>query len=123
MKKEVENKKEELIIDAEGKSLGRVATMVATSLMGKDSPFYERNKFSGRPVKVVNSSKIKITNKKLDSIKHKRYSGYPGGLRVMSASHTIGKKGWSEVVRLAVRKMLPSNKLRREMMKNLVVEN
>jgi large subunit ribosomal protein L13 len=109
-------------IDATGKSLGRVATEVAMHLMGKTSAKFQRNIFSGFPVKVTNASKIKISAKKLSEIFHTRYSGYPGGLRVLKAKETAEKKGMKELVKLAVYQMLPDNKLRRQMMKNLSVE-
>lgn len=117
------NKKiEEKIIDAGGQSLGRVAAEAAVSLMGKDRPSFERHFFSGRQVKIINASKIKITVKKLEGLTNKRYSGMPGGLRILKGAETVGKKGFGELARLAVRKMLPGNKLRREMMKNLKIE-
>lgn len=110
-------------IDAAGRSLGRVATEVAMSLMGKTSAKFERNTYTGFPVKVVNVSKIRVSNKKLAGIEHKRYSGYRGGLRIMKGTETVEKKGMKEMVRLAVYQMLPGNKLRREMMKHLKIED
>lgn len=114
-------KKETKIIDAADKTLGRVASEVAMHLMGKTAASFERNKYSGFPVTIVNASKISITPKKLETITHKRYSGIPGGLRVMSAAETATKKGMKELVRLATYQMLPGNKLRRIMMKNLII--
>jgi len=93
------------------------------SLMGKTKPTFERNVYSGLPVKVINASKLRITAKKLAEIQHSRYSGIPGGLRVMKASETAEKKGMRELVRLATFQMLPDNKLRRTMMKNLKIED
>jgi large subunit ribosomal protein L13 len=115
-------KDENKIIDAQGRTLGRVATEVAISLMGKTKASFERNVYSGIPVKVINTSKIKITIKKLAEINHKRYSGIPGGLRITKGTETREKKGMKELVRLATYQMLPGNKLRREMMKNLIIE-
>lgn len=115
--------KETRIIDAAGKVLGRLASEVAWVLMGKDRATFERHVYSGLPVKIRNASKIKITRKKLEIIYHTRYSGIPGGLRILKASETVFKKGFPELIRLAVYRMLPSNKLRREMMKNLTIEN
>jgi len=116
-------KKNEIItIDASGRTLGRVATEVAMSLMGKTKASFERNKYSGFPVKVINAGKIRITVKKLDEIVHKRYSGMRGGLRILKGTETRTKKGIKELVKLAIFQMLPGNKLRREMMKNLTVE-
>jgi large subunit ribosomal protein L13 len=118
----MQKKKEIKIIDANGRTLGRVATEVAMSLMGKTRVDFERNKYSGIPVKVVNAGKIKITVKKLAEITHKRYSGMRGGLRITPGTETRIKKGMKELVRFATFQMLPGNKLRREMMKNLTIE-
>ena len=111
------------IIDAEGRTLGRVATEVAMSLMGKTKASFERNVYCGIPVTVKNSSKLKITTKKLTEIYHTRYSGYRGGLRILKGTETAEKKGLKELIRLATYQMLPDNKLRREMMKNLIIED
>jgi large subunit ribosomal protein L13 len=116
-------KTEDKVIDASGRTLGRVATEVAMSLMGKTKATFERNAYSGMPVKVVNASKIRITAKKLESIYHTRYSGIPGGLRILSGTETAEKKGLKELLKLATEQMLPSNKLRREMMKNLTIQD
>jgi large subunit ribosomal protein L13 len=91
--------------------------------MGKDKASFERNVYSGSPVSVINASKIKITAKKLDEIYHTRYSGYRGGLRILKGTETAEKKGMKEMVSLAVYHMLPGNKLRREMVKNLKVQD
>lgn len=122
MRKTSTNTKEVKTIDASGRTLGRVATEVAMSLMGKTKATFERNKYSGFPVKVINASKIKITAKKLESIYHTRYSGIPGGLRIMKGTETVEKKGLQEMLKLATFQMLPDNKLRREMMKHLKIE-
>lgn len=113
----------EKIIDATNKTLGRVASSVAMSLMGKDKVSFTRNAFSGSVVKVTNASKMSISPKKISEIAHERYSGYPGGLRTIGAKETIEKKGHKELLRLAVDRMLPKNKLHKEMMKNLKIEN
>jgi large subunit ribosomal protein L13 len=117
------NKIDEKIIDANGRTLGRVASEVAVSLMGKTQATFERHLFTGFKVKVINASKIKITAKKLEEIYHTRYSGHRGGLRVLKGTETAEKKGMKELVKLAVFHMLPGNKLRREMVKNLKVED
>jgi large subunit ribosomal protein L13 len=122
MKNDIQPKKLKTI-DAEGRTLGRVASEVAMSLMGKTSPAFERNKYSGFPVKVVNASKLKITAKKLAEIYHTRYSGIPGGLRVMSGTETSEKRGLKELIKLAAFQMLPDNKLRRIMMKHLTIQD
>ena len=110
-------------IDASGRTLGRVASEVAMSLMGKTKATFERNVYSGFPVKVVNASKLRITAKKLDEIFHTRYSGMRGGLRVLKGTETMEKKGLKELIKLATFQMLPDNKLRRVMMKNLKIED
>ena len=92
MKKNQVGKKEK-IIDAGGRTLGRVASEAAMSLMGKTSASFERNVYCGFPVKVVNASKLKITPKKLSEIYHTRYSGIPGGLRVIKGKETAEKEG------------------------------
>lgn len=110
-------------INAEGRTLGRVASEVAMSLMGKTKATFERNKYSGMPVKVVNAGKLRITAKKLDEIYHTRYSGMRGGLRILKGTETAEKKGLKELIKLATFQMLPDNKLRRIMMKNLTIED
>ncbi len=110
-------------IDASGRTLGRVASEVAMSLMGKTKATFERNKYSGFPVQVINASKLRITPKKLEAIYHTRYSGIPGGLRILKGTETVSKMGLKELIKLATYKMLPSNKLRRTMMKNLKITN
>ena len=119
-----EVKKQEIkTIDASGKTLGRVATEIAALLLGKDKASFKRNAYSGSPVNVLNASKIKITNKKLEELFHTKYSGYPGGLRVLTGAYTKATKGMKELVSIAVYRMLPDNKIRREMMKNLKVQD
>jgi large subunit ribosomal protein L13 len=121
MQAKMNEKTKEKTIDAAGRTLGRVASETATFLLGKNTPKFERNIYSGGPVKVINASKLKITTKKLEEIFHTRYSGYPGGLRVMKASETAEKKGLKELIRLATFQMLPDNKLRRKMVANLII--
>jgi large subunit ribosomal protein L13 len=125
IKSKSKNKVEEAeakIIDAAGKTLGRLASQVAVVLIGKNKASYQRHIYSGTPVKVINSNKLKITNKKLDSIYHTRYSGNPGGLKILTGTYTVEKKGFKELVRLSVYSMLPDNKLKKTMMKNLEIE-
>lgn len=112
---------EDKTIDANGITLGRVASIVATNLMGKTKASYQRNVPSGVSVKVINASKIKITTKKLEELYHTKYSGYPGGLKIIKGVETREKKGMKELVKLAVYRMLPSNKLRKQMLKNLTI--
>ena len=108
-------------IDAQGKTLGRTASAVAKLLMGKDSPTYERNIASKNKVMLVNVSKAKINDKKMDTKTYARYSLYPGGLVKEKMSHLAARKGHAELFRLAIYGMLPANKLRPILMKNLTV--
>jgi len=123
--KKTENKANKITdsktIDASGRTLGRVASEVAMSLMGKTKATFERNVYSGFPVKVINASKLRITPKKLDEIYHTRYSGIPGGLRILKGSYTASNQGLKELIKLATFQMLPGNKLRRIMMKHLTI--
>lgn len=121
MKNTINKIKEPKVIDASGRTLGRVASEIAMSLMGKTKATFERNKDCSIPVKVINASKLKITVRKLETIYHTRYSGIPGGLRILSGTETADKKGLKELIKLAVYKMLPANKLRRKMLKHLTV--
>jgi large subunit ribosomal protein L13 len=123
MKKTATKKENEKTIDASGRTLGRVASEVAMHLMGKTKATFERNQYSGFPVKIINASKLRITEKKLEEIYHTRYSGMRGGLRVLKGTETAEKKGLKELLRLATYQMLPGNKLRREMMKHLKIED
>ena len=123
MENTTKNTIETKIVDASGRTLGRVATEVAMSLMGKTKATFQRHIYSGLPVTVINASKLKITNKKLESIYHTQYSGYPGGLKILKGTETKEKKGLKELIRLATYQMLPGNKLRREMMKHLKIED
>ncbi|MBU4480331.1 50S ribosomal protein L13 [Patescibacteria group bacterium] len=108
-------------IDATEKKLGRVASEAAILLMGKNKADFEKNIVASVKVNITNASKLNIDPKKLDNKEYKNYSGYPGGLKIRKMKQVIGKKGVSEVVKKAVYGMLPSNKLRAIMMKNLIV--
>jgi len=111
----------EYIIDATNKAIGRTATEVAVLLMGKNDPSFEKNIVSGNKVTIINASKVKMTEKKAREVLHETYSGYPGGLKFKSIKHLIEKKGYGELFELAVYGMLPANKLRAKMMKNLTI--
>ena len=109
-------------IDATGKRLGRVASEAAKIIMGKNSVSFMRNVAPSVKVVIENASKIHVTEKKMRSKQYKRYSGYPGGLSMKSMSQVIAEKGFKEIFRKAVYGMLPTNKLRPTMIKNLVVK-
>ncbi len=106
-------------IDATNKKLGRIATEIATILRGKNSPDYMPNKLSGHVVEVVNASKLDLTDKLEDT--YKTFSGYPGGLKHETRGNLMKRRGISEVLMRTVKGMLPKNKLRDEMLKNLKV--
>lgn len=113
----------EYTVDATGKKLGRLATEVATILMGKNTPSYERNIAPKVKVTVVNASKISIPEKKLREKEYERYSGYPGGLKFRTMEKEIEVGGYKRVIEYAVYGMLPGNKLRPVMMKNLAIND
>ena len=108
-------------INAEGRTIGRVASEAAKILMGKNDPSFERHMITGGLLTIENASKITIDPRKLDTVKYAQYSGYPGGLRYESLREVIEKKGMEEVLRRAVKGMLPANRLRPVIMKNLTV--
>ena len=109
------------LIDAQNKKLGRVASEAASLLMGKNRTDYVRNSIPKVKVKIVNASKIDVTNKKLEDKFYKVYSGYPGGLKETKMKKTVRDKGFKEAFRKAVHGMLPTNKLRSQMIKNLII--
>ncbi len=108
-------------IDAQGKKLGRIASGVATILMGKNAPAFARNIIPEVKVKIKNAGKIFVTNKKMEQKVYKNYSGYPGGLKERTMKKVVSDKGMKEVLRIAIKGMLPKNKLRDRMMKNLII--
>ncbi|OHA19796.1 MAG: hypothetical protein A2836_02595 [Candidatus Taylorbacteria bacterium RIFCSPHIGHO2_01_FULL_45_63] len=108
-------------VDAKGLRLGRVASRAATFLMGKDTPHFARNKVTSVKVSIINVSKLVMPEKKRRDEVRVSYSGYPGGLKTLSLNQVIAKKGYAELVRHAIRGMLPPNKLRAEILKNITI--
>ncbi|MCX6701969.1 MAG: 50S ribosomal protein L13 [Candidatus Zambryskibacteria bacterium] len=108
-------------LDAENKKIGRIATQAAEYLMGKNLPTFKRNSIPEIIVEIKNVSKASIDEKKKSQKTYSRYSGYPGGLKQPTMEQIIAKKGYSEIFREAVSGMLPKNKLRTKMMKNLII--
>lgn len=108
-------------LDAENKKIGRIATSAAEYLMGKNLADFKRNAMPTVTVEIKNASKVVINDKKLSQKTYSRYSGYPGGLKQPTMEKVIAKKGYSELFREAVSGMLPKNKLRTKMLKNLVI--
>ena len=108
------------VVDAEGKTLGRLASEVAKVLRGKNKPIFTPHIDTGDYVIVVNAEKIKVTGKKLDQKVYYRHSGYVGGLRVRKAEEMISKYP-VEMVERAIKGMLPNGRLGRAMYKKLFV--
>ncbi len=108
------------LIDAEGKTLGRLATEVATLLRGKHKPTYTPHIDTGDNVIIINCSKIVLTGNKLDQKTHKYHTGYPGGLKEITYKDFLDKTP-DRAVYLAVKGMLPKNKLGKKMIKKLRV--
>jgi large subunit ribosomal protein L13 len=98
------------VVDAEGQTLGRLATHIADTLRGKDKPEYTPHVDTGDFVVVVNAEKIHVTGNKLDQKMYHRHSGYPGGLRSRTLREQLERRP-TEVLRKAVKGMLPRNKL------------
>lgn len=109
-------------IDAEGKVFGRVASEAAKDLMGKNLPDYTANKVADVLVIIINASKTKMTERRMEETLHERYSGQPGGFKKETNAKIIEKKGWKGLYELAVYGMLPANKLRPLTMKRLTIK-
>ena len=108
------------VVDAEGKTLGRLASEVAKVLRGKNKPIFTPHIDTGDYVIVVNADKVKVTGKKLEQKKYYHHSDYVGGMKETSLKEMITKKP-EKVVELAVKCMLPKGPLGREMYKKLFV--
>ena len=106
------------VVDAEGQTLGRLATRVAAVLRGKHKPIYSPSVDCGDYVIVINAEKIKVTGNKLDQKIYYRHSGYPGGLTEITLRRQLELYP-HRVIESAVRGMLPKNKLGRKMFKKL----
>lgn len=106
------------LIDAEGKVLGRLATQIATILMGKDKPTYTPHVLCGDFVCVVNAEKIKLTGRKIEQMEYDRYTYHPGGRKVVPIAEMLAKHP-ERVIEQAVKRMLPKNKLGSSMLKRL----
>jgi large subunit ribosomal protein L13 len=98
------------VVDATGQTLGRLATRIADTLRGKGKPQYTPHVDTGDFVVVVNAEKIAVTGNKLDQKRYYRHSGYPGGIRSRTLREQLDRRP-TEVLRSAVKGMLPKNKL------------
>ena len=113
-------KREWRVVDADGATLGRLATRIATLLRGKHRATFSTHIDTGDPVIVLNASKIKVTGRKLQAKQYVRHSGYPGGMRTESLERLLARRP-EEVIRRAVRGMLPQNRLGEQMIRKLHV--
>ena len=108
------------VVDAEGQTLGRLATRIADTLRGKGKPAYTPHVDTGDFVVVVNAEKIRVTGNKLDQKRYYRHSGYPGGLRSRTLREQLDRRP-EEVLRKAVKGMLPRNRLGVQQLRKLKV--
>jgi len=118
--KSAEIQREWRVVDADGQTLGRLATRIATLLRGKHRVTFSTHIDTGDPVIVLNASKIKVTGRKLQAKQYVRHSGYPGGMRTESLERLLARRP-EEVIRRAVRGMVPQNRLGDQMMRKLHV--
>ena len=108
------------VVDAEGQTLGRLATRIADTLRGKTKPQYTPHVDTGDFVVVVNAEKIHVTGKKMDDKIYYRHSGYPGGLKQRTLREQLERRP-TEVLRVAVKGMLPRNRLARRQLTKLKI--
>jgi large subunit ribosomal protein L13 len=109
-----------LVVDAAGKTLGRLATQIADALRGKRKPEYTPHVDVGDFVIVVNAEKVSVTGNKREEKRYYRHSGYPGGLRSRTLEEVLARRP-EEVIRRAVKGMLPRNRLGRAQLRKLKV--
>lgn len=118
--KKAELEKAWFVVDLDDKVLGRVATKIAMVLRGKHKPIYTPSVDTGDFVVVINADKVRLTGNKMNKKMYYRHSGFPGGLTEMTAEKLMERKP-EELIRKAVKGMLPKNKLGRQMFKKLKV--
>jgi len=112
-----------MTIDAEGKTLGRVASAAAKALLGKHTPTFTKHLVAEIEVTILNANKIKVTGAKEGDKTYVRYSGYPGGQKKEKYSSLITRRGHREVIRRAVLGMLPKNRLQARRIKLLTIKD
>jgi large subunit ribosomal protein L13 len=108
------------LVDADGQILGRMAVKIAMILMGKTKPIYTPHVDTGDFVVVVNAEKVELSGKKAQTKEYQHYTGYPSGQKTVSYAEMLEKRP-ERVIELAVRRMLPKNKLAVKMLKKLKV--
>jgi large subunit ribosomal protein L13 len=109
-----------VLVNAEGKILGRLATELAKILRGKNKPTFTPHVDTGDFVVVVNAGKVTLTGKKMKSKMYYHHTNHPGGIRVTNAEKLLSQKP-TELIRLAVKGMLPKNSLGRQMLRKLKI--
>ncbi len=120
MAKEEDQKREWYVLDDQGEVLGRLATKAAVILRGKSKPEFTPHVDTGDHVVIINAEKVLMTWRKLQQKLYYRHSGYPGGLKITPA-HKMMKEKPEEIIRKAIKGMLPKNKLGREVYRKLKV--
>ncbi|MGR3322075.1 MAG: 50S ribosomal protein L13 [Pseudooceanicola sp.] len=110
-----------ILIDAEGVVLGRLASIVATRLRGKHKPSFTPNMDMGDNVIIINADKVQMTGKKRTDKRHYWHTGYPGGIKNRTAGQILDGEHPERLVTMAVKRMLPGNRLSRQQMTNLRV--
>ncbi len=120
MLKKEEVKRDWYVIDAKGKVLGRLASLIAQRLRGKHRADFTPHVDGGDFIVVINADQIKLTGKKLEQKIYWRHSGYMGGIKLTPAQKLLSSKP-EEILRLAVKRMLPKNRLGRKMLKKLKI--
>jgi large subunit ribosomal protein L13 len=108
------------VVDAEGQTLGRLATEIATVLRGKNKPQYTPHVDTGDFVVVVNAEKVVVTGRKAEQKVYRRHSGYPGGLKETSYEQMMERRP-TEILRRAVKGMMPKNRLARQQLRKLKI--
>ena len=120
LEKPADVKRKWFLVDADGKTLGRLAAKVATLLRGKHKPTFTPHVDTGDHVVIVNAEKIRLTGNKMEDKIYSYYTGYPGGLKTLTAEH-IHKKDPTKLLTRAIEGMLPKNPLGNQMAKKLRV--
>jgi large subunit ribosomal protein L13 len=111
-----------ITIDAQNKTVGRVASEAAKILLGKHKPTFVKHQVAGEEVKIIHAGKVRISGNKAQQKQYVRYSGYPGGLTRESYAMLTARRGRKEAIYRAVLGMLPKNRLQARRMKLLTIE-
>ena len=112
-----------ITIDAQDKTLGRVASAAAHALLGKHKVTFVKHHVVGEEVTITNASKIRLTGTKVKTKEYIRYSGYPGGQKIETYQQLTARRGSGEALRRAIYRMLPKNKLQTARIKLLTIKD